>query len=117
MNAFVRHFCPTVPSSRPSTIPTIIHLARQLRPHSILDVGVGFGKWGHLFREYTDILEAERDPPRYDRKNWRVTIDAIEGHSAYITAMHHYLYNNIHIGNAYDLIQRLPSYDLVFMGD
>src|SRR6266851_1391535 len=89
-----------MPSSRPNTIPTIIHLIRQLRPRSILDVGVGFGKWGHLFREYTDINEAENDPSRYDRKNWKVRIDGIEGYAAYLTAMHRYLYNEVHVGDA-----------------
>ncbi len=39
-----------MPSSRPNIIPIVIHLIRQLKPRSILDVGVGFGKWGHLFR-------------------------------------------------------------------
>src|SRR5437667_436455 len=89
-----------MPSSRPNPIPTVIHLLRQLKPQSILDVGVGFGKWGHLFREYTDILEAERDPARYERKNWRVKIDGIEGHASYLTEMHRYLYDEIHIGEA-----------------
>ncbi|HXT39939.1 MAG TPA: class I SAM-dependent methyltransferase [Candidatus Angelobacter sp.] len=106
-----------MPSSRPNTIPTVIHLVRQLRPKSILDVGVGFGKWGHLFREYTDINEAEQDPTRYRRKNWRVRIDGIEGHAAYLTPMHRYLYDRIHIGDAGELMKKLPRYDLVFMGD
>jgi len=106
-----------VPSSRPNTIPTVIHLLRQLKPQSILDVGVGFGKWGHLFREYTDILEAERDPARYERKNWQVRIDGIEGHASYLTEMHRYLYNEIHIGNACEVIRTLPRYDLIFLGD
>jgi hypothetical protein len=106
-----------MPSSRPNTIPTIIHLLRQLKPQSILDVGVGFGKWGHLFREYTDILEAERDPARYQRSNWRVRIDGIEGHAAYITDMHRYLYNEIHLGDARELIKKLSAYDLIFVGD
>ena len=66
-----------MPSSRANTIPTVIHLVRQLEPRSILDIGVGFGKWGHLFREYTDILQAEHDPPRYQRANWQVRIDGI----------------------------------------
>ncbi|MCI0745080.1 MAG: hypothetical protein L0Y58_06715, partial [Verrucomicrobia subdivision 3 bacterium] len=82
-----------MPSSRPNTIPTVIHVVRQLKPASILDVGVGFGKWGHLFREYTDILEAEHDPKRYQRRNWRVRIDGIEAHKAYLTPMHRFLYN------------------------
>src|SRR5712692_9392662 len=106
-----------MPSSRPNTIPTIIHLIRQLRPRSILDVGVGFGKWGHLFREYTDIVEAERDPQRYQRENWRLKIDGIEGHAAYLTEMHRYLYHQIHIGDARQIIKTLAPYDLIFMGD
>ncbi len=106
-----------MPSSRPNTIPTIIHLIRQFRPRSILDVGVGFGKWGHLFREYTDINEAENDPSRYDRKNWKVRIDGIEGYAAYLTAMHRYLYNEVHVGDACQLIKGLARYDVVFMGD
>jgi hypothetical protein len=106
-----------MPSSRPNTIPIIIHLLRQLKPQSILDVGVGFGKWGHLFREYTDILEAEREPPRYRRENWRVRIDGIEGHAAYLTDMHRFLYNEIHLGDAGALLKALPNYDLIFLGD
>ena len=106
-----------MPSSRPNTIPIVIHLLRQFQPKSILDVGIGFGKWGHLFREYTDINEAEKDPARYRRKNWRVRIDGIEGHAAYVTPMHRFLYNDIHIGNACALIKQLPRYDLIFMGD
>ena len=106
-----------MPSSRPNTIPTVIHLVRQLKPKSILDVGVGFGKWGHLFREYTDINEAENDPARYQRKNWRVRIDGIEGYAAYLTPMHRYLYNHLHVGNAGALLSKLPRYDLVFLGD
>ena len=106
-----------MPSSRPNTIPTVIHLLRQLQPRSILDVGVGFGKWGHLFREYTDINAAERDPPRYHRENWQVRIDGIEGHAAYLTELHRYVYNDIHVGDACDLLPKLPNYDLIFMGD
>ena len=84
-----------MPSSRANTIPTVIHLLRQLEPGSILDVGVGFGKWGHLFREYTDILKAEHDPSRYQRANWKVRIDGIEGHAEYLTEMHRFLYNHL----------------------
>jgi hypothetical protein len=106
-----------MPSSRPNLIPTVIHIIRQLRPKSILDVGVGFGKWGHLFREYTDILESEHDPNRYKRENWQVRIDGIEGFPDYLTEMHRFIYNDIHIGNASDVIRRLPKYDVVFLGD
>lgn len=106
-----------MPSSRPNAIPTVLHLIRQLRPQSILDVGVGFGKWGHLFREYTDIREAEQDPARYERRHWRVRIDGIEGFAAYVTEMHRYLYNAIHLGDMCEVLPRLPSYEVVFLGD
>jgi hypothetical protein len=106
-----------MPSSRPTTIPVVIHLLRQLRPQSILDVGVGFGKWGHLFREYTDINEAEREPNRYQRQHWQVRIDGIEGHAPYLTEMHRYLYNEVHVGDARSVLAGLPIYDLVFLGD
>lgn len=106
-----------MPSSRPNTIPTVLHLIRQLRPQSILDVGVGFGKWGHLFREYTDILAAEHDPARYERRHWQVRIDGIEGFAAYLTEMHRYLYNEIHVGDMCEVLPRLPPYDVVFLGD
>src|SRR5205085_562708 len=106
-----------MPSSRPNTIPAVVHLLRQIQPRSILDVGVGFGKWGHLFREYTDIHESENDPARYPKKNWHVRIDGIEGFASYVTEMHQYLYNQIHIGNAAELMKTLPPYDLIFLGD
>ena len=106
-----------MPSSRPNTIPTVIHLLRQLAPQSILDVGVGFGKWGHLFREYTDIQESEHDPARYDRKNWRVKIDGIEGFPAYLTEMHRYLYNQLFTGDALEVLKTLGTYNLIFLGD
>jgi hypothetical protein len=106
-----------MPSSRPNTIPVVLHLVRQLRPRSILDVGVGFGKWGHLFREYTDINEAERDPARYQRDHWQLRLDGIEGHAPYLTEMHRFLYNELHVGDARDILPRLPIYDVVFLGD
>jgi hypothetical protein len=80
-------------------------------------MGVGFGKWGHLFREYTDIVAAKHDPRRYQREHWQTRIDGIEGHEPYITPMHRYLYNDIHLGDMRDVIHRLGRYDVIFMGD
>lgn len=106
-----------MPSSRTNLIPTIIHLIKQVRPASILDVGVGFGKWGHLFREYTDIIASEHEPARYHRDNWQVRIDGIEGFPDYLTPMHHFLYDQIHVGDMCQLIRTLPTYDVIFLGD
>lgn len=106
-----------MPSSRPNAIPVVVHLIKQLKPISILDIGIGFGKWGHLFREYTDILESQDDPSRYRRENWKVRIDGIEGFPDYITDMHRYLYNEIMIGDVRSLATTIGAYDVVFLGD
>ncbi len=106
-----------MPSSRPNVIPSVIHVIRQLAPTSILDVGVGFGKWGHLFREYTDIVASENDPSRYRRENWQVRIEGVEGYEPYLTPAHEYFYDRIHIGDAREVLPGLGSYDVIFFGD
>lgn len=106
-----------MPSSRCNHIPLILGIVRQLAPRSILDVGVGFGKWGHLFREYTDVVAAESDPARYARENWQVRIDGIEGHAPYLTPMHEYLYDEIRVGDMRTTIHEVGEYDVIFLGD
>jgi hypothetical protein len=106
-----------MPSSRCNHIPIVLGVVQQLAPRSILDVGVGFGKWGHLFREYTDIRLSERDPARYQRENWQVRIDGIEGHAPYLTPAHAFFYNHIFVGDMRTQIDAVDTYDLVFLGD
>ncbi len=106
-----------MPSSRPEHIPIVLRLVQQLAPESILDVGVGFGKWGHLFREYTDIRASETEPPRYARENWRTRIDGIEGHAAYLTPAHRFFYDRLYLGDMRTTIHGTDIYDLVFLGD
>jgi hypothetical protein len=106
-----------MPSSRCNHIPIVLGIVQQLAPRSILDVGVGFGKWGHLFREYTDIRLSELEPLRYQREHWQVRIDGIEGHAPYLTPMHQYLYNQIHVGDMREKIHEVGTYDLIFLGD
>lgn len=106
-----------MPSSRPETIPPVVSLVRQMNPASILDVGTGFGKWGVLFREYTDIAGSEKDPARYRKENWRVRIEGIEGFRPYLTPLHDYAYDRVHVGDALAVLPRLGRYDLIFLGD
>ena len=106
-----------MPSSRCNHVPIVISIIRQLKPESILDVGVGFGKWGHLFREYTDVLASEAEPQRYHREHWRTRIDGIEGYAPYLTPMHEFLYNNIYVGDMREKIRDVGMYDVIFLGD
>ena len=106
-----------MPSSRYSHIPLVLSVVRQLQPTSILDVGVGFGKWGHLFREYLDIVESEKDPARYFKRDWQIRIDGIEGFPGYVTPAHEYFYDTIHLGDMRDRLRMLGKYDIIFLGD
>ena len=85
-----------MPTSAFTHVPLVCHLVSELRPTSVLDIGIGFGKWGHLFREILDIAEGFPD---------------------YITPMHRFLYNEIYVGNMVDVIKEVPTYDVIFIGD
>lgn len=106
-----------MPSSRVITIPIVISVLRQVSPRTILDVGVGFGKFGFLFREYTDIVGSAKEPGRYPKSGWKVRIDGIEGHAPYIHDAHRYIYDDLHIGEASAVLPTLGRYDLIFLGD
>lgn len=106
-----------MPSSRASTIPYVIHAMKQLRPSSILDVGVGFGKWGYLFREFTDIVQSEHDSTRYIKPGWKIRIEGIEGFKEYLHPGHEFIYDRVHIGMVQEVLPRLGTYDVIFFGD
>lgn len=90
-----------------------IELVRKLDPESILDVGVGFGRWGILFREFLEIW----DNGRYDG-NWQRVIDGIEIFPGYIKDYHSYFYNEIYTENALKHLEFAEKkYDLINFGD
>ncbi len=77
---------------------------------SVLDIGIGFGKFGFLAREYTDVRLG-----RYF--NWKTRIDGIEIFEKYITHLQREIYNNIYIGNAIDILPTLGRYDMIICSD
>jgi predicted SAM-dependent methyltransferase len=90
-----------------------IELTRKLNPKSILDIGVGFGRWGMLFREFLEIWEKGR----YDGK-WEIKMDGVEIYEPYIKDYHKYFYDNIYIANALDYMKETEkNYDLINCGD
>jgi len=103
-------------TSAPYAIPVVVHAVRQLRPRSILDVGTGFGKYGVLFREYTDIWDAD-EASHLKRNAWRTRIDGIEVYPLYLSPVHDYIYDHVYVGDVSQVIDDLGHYDLVFMGD
>lgn len=98
-----------MPSSRVAHIPAVLDYVMQTKPPSVLDIGVGFGKWGYLFREYLEVWDGHLD--------WTHTIDGIEVFPDYIGEHQSAVYNTIHIGDALGIVPTLGDYDLIFMGD
>ena len=100
-----------MPISRPDPLPRLLNFIWEKDPKSILDIGIGFGAMGVLFRQICDI--------RWGRvQHWETIIHGIEIHDKYLNPIWQYAYNLVRIGEA---IEQLPTmdkdYDLVFLGD
>jgi hypothetical protein len=89
-----------------------VGLIQEVDPFSILDVGIGFGKWGFLSREFLDGW-AGREP----KEMWQRRIDGVEVFPAYIQEHQRFLYSNIYLGNVLDVLPTLSAYDLIICGD
>lgn len=90
-----------------------IDIVRNLNPESILDIGVGFGRWGILFREFLEIWEHNKN-----KGNWDRIIDGVEIFPDYIQSYHKFFYNNIFIEDALSFMRNIKNkYDLINCGD
>ena len=96
-----------MPTSRPICIRQICSQLLAREPNSILDVGVGFGKNGFISREYTDIWHGRVFG------NWTTRIDGVEAFPQYISDIQRKIYTNIYIGDATEVINTLPNYDVI----
>jgi SAM-dependent methyltransferase len=112
-----------MPFSHSSQISTILQYIEQLNPESILDVGTGMGQYGFLARtnlENVHLFEIEEEHGwQRPKDQWRVQIDGIEACEVYLTPVHDYVYNQIFVGDALDILPILAtqSYDLVLAID
>ncbi len=62
-----------MPTSNPYQINEILEAINITRPRSILDIRVGFGKYGVLAREYLELYDG-----REKYGDWKRRIDGIE---------------------------------------
>lgn len=88
-------------------VPVVMGWVSALQPKRVLDVGVGFGKYGFLCRE---ALELSHN--RYHRRDWQVRIEGVEIFSEYHTPNWDYAYDKVHIGPAEQVIPTLESFDV-----
>ena len=102
-----------MPTSHSFQLNEIVMLIKESQPKSVLDVGVGFGKYGFLAREFLDLWDG-----REKYSDWRVRVDGIEVFEEYLTPVHKFVYNKIHIGNALETLPKLKErYDLILLID
>jgi len=102
-----------MPSSYPQLISPIIEIIRSVQPQSVLDIGIGFGKFGFLCREYLELWDG-----RNKYGDWQKRIDGIEAFAQYVTPLQEQIYNKIYIGDARQIVPTLDHYyDLILLID
>lgn len=92
----------------------IISIFSEIAPKSMLDIGIGFGRYGFLAREFLDfnLMQDDKTAP------WTMQIDGIEIYEKYLRPHHRCIYDNIYIGDAFDIIRDTDfRYDLMYAGD
>jgi hypothetical protein len=102
-----------MPTSTYSHVNTVAAYLAEVRPTSVLDIGLGNGKMGYIARDLLDVMLGER----YARKDWQVRIDGIEAYEPYIQAHQRAIYDGIYIGDAFDVIDTLGTYEMIIIGD
>ncbi len=101
-----------MPSSYHGFINEVLDRYVEDNPQTVLDVGCGHGKWGFLFREYGDVFRG-----RFEPSTWQVEITGVEIFFPYVKQHHHYIYNQILVGDISVLADSLPGFDFGYAGD
>lgn len=105
-----------MPSSDHNTISPILEIIRQAAPKSVLDIGVGCGKYGMLVREYLDGHWTNR--AFHKKETWETLLVGIEIWADYVTPLHEYLYDEVLVVEAFEhLKNHTGAFDLILMGD
>lgn len=101
-----------MPASDYHHISDVLHIVEQHRPTTVLDVGVGFGKWGVLCREVLDIYQG-----RFYPHEWTAKIEGVEIFDGYRNPLWEFAYNRIFTGDAFEILESLGDYELVLACD
>jgi hypothetical protein len=102
-----------MPTSPFGHINSLVGYLLRINPSSLLDIGLGNGKIGFIARDALDVMLGER----YKKEEWKVRIDGIEIFPDYIQDHQKAIYDEIYIGNAFEVIDTLGRYDVIVLGD
>ncbi len=98
-------------SSAIELITPIATLIKMLNPSSVLDIGVGFGKWGFMCREYLEIWH-----DRVKKDEWKLVVEGVEVFPQYHEVIQPYIYNHIYYQDARSFKPK-KHYDLLIACD
>ena len=101
-----------MPVSDYHQISDVMHVVEQVKPRSVLDIGVGFGKWGMLCREVLDVYYG-----RVHKPSWSTRVDGVEIFEPYRNPLWSYCYDTVHRGDITALVSTLGHYDLMICCD
>jgi hypothetical protein len=94
-------------------IPFCIEAMLDVAPMRVLDLGIGFGRWGVLVREFCEEWKG-----RTHRENWRVWLEGVEAFAQNVEEYHHFFYNWVHVADAADVLAATEvRWDLIIFGD
>jgi len=97
-----------MPVSRPEVLSDVMKWWWEINPCSVLDIGMGFGKMGVLFREAMDI--------RWGRyTHWQNIIDGVEIFDGYANPIWDYVYDKVFRQDVRTM--DFKEYDVIFLGD
>ena len=106
-----------MPVARPDTMPTICKYIMDRKPKTILDIGIGFGMYGFLARNYGVVWNNKLTQKQYNNWKEEIIVDGIEIYEPFITDLHRMIYNTIFIGDVSEIAPTLKDYELYIMGD
>lgn len=91
-------------------IDTIMRHVLSINPVSVLDVGIGFGKYGFLCREYLQTLKSGVEDSGINvRQNWKHKIVGIEIYPEYVQRLQKEIYDLIFYGDAHKVLDRFKG--------
>jgi len=77
-------------SSSLQEVPIVIETVLALRPRSVVDLGMGSGKYGYLLREQHDIADV-----LFGRDDWRLRLVGVEAYADYVNDIERLVYDEV----------------------